>query len=89
MATNELAVGKSPTPEMNGASAIRFSHANWLSDPARVTEAQYRYRGPMVRGCINGDRFVTESPCIEIPTPGQSLVFYSAGTLAGGGIIES
>jgi tRNA-specific 2-thiouridylase len=66
---------------------IFFTDANWFDEPARVTEAQYRYRGPRIAGRIEGSRFVSAQPLPEIPAPGQSLVFYWDGGLVGGGII--
>jgi hypothetical protein len=60
---------------------IFFTDANWFDEPARVTEAQYRYRGPRIAGRIEGSRFVSAQPLPEIPAPGQSLVFYWDGGL--------
>lgn len=79
-----------------GGHEVRFTDANWFGDPATVTEAQYRYRGPRIAGRIDGNRFirkVTPYP-YEMPAPGQSIVLYSprgeagrGGELIGGGII--
>lgn len=72
------------------ASAVQkipFTDANWFTKPAGVLEAQYRYRGPRVQGHIEKNHFVNAVPLPEIPTPGQSIVFYHGGELVGGGII--
>jgi tRNA-specific 2-thiouridylase len=66
---------------------VRFRDANWFSEAARATEAQCRYRGPRVRGRVEGDRFVSDEPLPDMPVPGQSIVFYQGGELFGGGII--
>lgn len=90
MPANELRVGRSPVEASRAALAIRFSHANWLGDAAQVIEAQYRYRGPRIGGHIEQGRFLSDGSCDEIPTPGQSLVFYDKdGELVGGGILEA
>jgi len=70
-----------------GAREVRFTDANWFSEPAQATEAQYRYRGSRMRGRIEGDIFISAHPLPDIPAPGQSLVFYRDGELIGGGII--
>lgn len=69
------------------ARSIRFERVNWFGDLASVEEAQYRYRGQRIRGYVKGDSFVSEEPLPEPPAPGQSIVFYRAGELVGGGII--
>ncbi|HCR52292.1 TPA: hypothetical protein DIV48_01420 [Candidatus Kaiserbacteria bacterium] len=67
---------------------IRFKDANWFQSPAFAQEAQYRYRGPRVRGHISEDNyFVSDTALPEIPAPGQSVVFYTDDELVGGGII--
>lgn len=87
---NELVVGKSRTPSrVDGQARIQFESTNWFGEPAMVTGAQYRYRGPLVPGHIQGSAFVTTALLTEIPTPGQSIVFYDGGELIGGGIIAS
>ena len=84
---NELVVGRQPAPREAG-EGIRFSSANWLGGTDDATEAQYRYRGPRVKGRVEGGRFIPEGPLPEALAPGQSLVFYAGDRLAGGGIIE-
>ncbi len=83
-------------PAQAGTSAaqeILFTDANWFGLPAQAgepsveIEAQYRYRGPRVRGRIEKNRFRSADSLPEIPAPGQSIVFYSGGELIGGGII--
>ena len=70
-----------------GAREVRFTDANWFDEPARVTEAQYRYRGPRCAGRVEGDRFISSELLPELPAPGQSIVFYQGDELVGGGII--
>jgi len=70
-----------------GVSSIQFRDANWFSESARATEAQYRYRGERVAGCVEDGRFVSARRLPEISAPGQSIVFYRDDELVGGGII--
>ena len=67
---------------------IPFTEANWFGEPTAEVEAQYRYRGPLVRGRLEGERFVAATALPEIPAPGQSIVFYRNAELVGGGIIS-
>ena len=85
---NELIVGKSriPLPE-NTDRNIRFAQGNWFNNPSQTTSAQYRYRGPRISGHLEQDSFVSAVPFSEIPTPGQSIVFYRDDEIVGGGII--
>lgn len=80
----EITVSKT---RVSVGSSIRFRDANWFDEPILVTEAQYRYRGPRVKGYIAGDAFTSSDPLPELPAPGQSLVFYQDDELVGGGII--
>lgn len=76
---------------------IKFMSANWFNKLENATEAQYRYRGPLIAGHIEENRFVSADPFPDIPAPGQSIVFYSprsssgeagkGNELVGGGII--
>ena len=96
VAKKEIKVSKTRVPSTR---EISFTDANWLDESALATEAQYRYRGPRVRGHIERDCFISSGPLSEIPAPGQSIVFYSprsssgeAGQndkLIGGGIITA
>jgi len=70
-----------------GAREVFFTDANWLLDSGEADEAQYRYRGPRIRGHVEDGRFASDEALPEVPAPGQSLVFYRSGELAGGGII--
>lgn len=82
--TKEIKVSKT---RASVVPTIPFTDANWFGESSRATEAQYRYRGPHIPGHIERDRFVSEGPLSEIPTPGQSIVFYRDDELVGGGII--
>ena len=73
---------------MNTSGEIPFTNANWFSEPIGTVEAQCRYRGPRVQGYVKGDRFISIEPLPEIPTPGQSIVFYKGEEVFGGGIIR-
>ncbi len=75
-------------PRADGGTTV-FASANWFDEPSRATHAQYRYRSHPVRGHIENDRFVNETPLSDIPAPGQSIVFYRDDELIGGGIITS
>lgn len=88
---NELVVGKTRIAHTLRANRdICFSDANWFNKTTDGTiEAQYRYRGPRVRGRIQEDRFISAVELPEIPTPGQSIVFYRGDEMLGGGIIVS
>lgn len=98
IAKNELTVGKSRVPIAPSAAAgIRFTNANWFTDPSRATNAQYRYRGPRIPGFLekaHDTDLLQESQVFryagllpEVPAPGQSVVFYRDDELVGGGII--
>ena len=82
----EITVSKT---RVGGAREIRFTDANWFSDPIQATEAQYRYRGPRIQGHIEGDSFTNTSSLPDLPASGQSIVFYHNNELVGGGIITA
>lgn len=87
---NELIVSKSRLPRLENVSkGIPFVTANWLVEPVGSLEAQYRYRGSRVPGYIKDGCFFNTESLPEIPTPGQSIVFYHNDELLGGGIIAS
>lgn len=82
----EIKVSKTRLPAQ-AKQEISFTDANWFSESEKVTEAQYRYRGPHIVGHIEGNRFMSVEPLLEIPASGQSIVFYKDAELVGGGII--
>ncbi|MEJ0053196.1 MAG: aminomethyltransferase beta-barrel domain-containing protein [bacterium] len=67
---------------------IRFRDANWFLDSSKITSAQVRYRSPHIPGRVSGSTFVPAEPLTEPIAPGQSVVFYDGGEMAGGGIME-
>jgi tRNA-specific 2-thiouridylase len=88
--TNEMVVGRGRVPRgtlVSSVHHIRFTGTNWQGNPGEVVEAQCRYRGPKIAGRIIADAFVTADLLSEIPTPGQSLVFYRDSELIGGATI--
>ena len=85
VAKKEIQVSKTRLSTMQN---IHFTDANWFDEPILATEAQYRYRGPRMKGYVAGEVFVSSEPLSEIPAPGQSIVFYNSGDLMGGGIIR-
>lgn len=72
---------------------IRLHHINWISAPRETCEAQFRYRQTPFHVQIEeksdhtGTLSVTDSS-IEIPSAGQSCVFYDGDVCLGGGIID-
>lgn len=89
VSANTFVVSKKRVPtSLRQGISIAFASANWFGEPSRATEAQYRYRGPRVRGRVEGESFVSEEELPEIPPPGQSIVFYEGNELIGGGIIR-
>ena len=90
VAKNEIVVGRTRRPSSNFLpQGIPFIAPHWFKEAASVTEAQYRYRGPHIKGSVKNDHFVNTDPLPDIPAPGQSIVFYHSGELVGGGIIAS
>lgn len=91
VAKNGLVVGRTqlPSPANARPVIIPFTGANWFDEPSRATQAQCRYRGRHTEGHIEKDSFVSATPFLEIPVPGQSIVFYRDDELIGGGIIAA
>jgi len=87
--TNEFVVGKTRVPMATSLNRIPFVDENWFQEPSNAIEAQYRYRGPRILGSIVGSFFEYSTTLSEIPTPGQSIVFYTDDELVGGGIITA
>lgn len=87
---NELLVGRTRLSKSGKISKeIPFIAAHWFHEPLGSMEAQYRYRGPRVPGRIEAGRFISQAQLPEIPTPGQSIIFYHDDEFLGGGIIAS
>jgi len=81
----KLVVSKTRT---SNVQAVTFTDANWHGNPEDVANAQMRYRGERNAGYVEGNNFISARSLSEIPTPGQSIVFYNANDeLTGGGII--
>jgi len=80
----EITVSKTRATQMR---EIRFRDANWFGESEGEIEAQYRYRGVRILGCVRDSRFVCDEPLPDIPAAGQSVVFYRGDELIGGGII--
>ena len=87
-----------------GMREVVITGTNWFGSPTEVAKAQYRYRGPFMRGHVSWTsdihsgrgypmstgKFVADEPLPELPAPGQSLVLYDdSGELVGGGIITA
>ena len=89
VAKNILTVGHDATPLSSDAhTIIPFTDANWIGDPSQVTHAQYRYRGQLLSGKVDGDRFVSDTPVLDTLASGQSLAFFQNDKLMGGGIMN-
>jgi len=89
VANNELVVGKRRVATLSTAPReVHFTNVNWIGEAEQVTEAQYRYRGPRCAGRVEREVFLADDLLPDIPTPGQSIVFYASDQLLGGGIIR-
>jgi len=90
IAANELTVAHDRTGKnIQRTDGVPFSQEVWHREAASVTVAQLRYRGPRIAGRVQGNCFFPSETLTELPTPGQSLVFYAGTELAGGGIIDA
>ncbi len=87
---NELVVSKSKKSlSKNKIENILFTESNWLGGTSDVVGAQFRYRGPRIKGIVEGNIFIPQEKVSEYVVPGQSIVFYSKNdVLLGGGIIS-
>lgn len=79
-----------PAPPGGAGPTVRFLREHWLLPAARARAllAQYRYHGPRVGGRVADGVFTADASLAELPVPGQSIVFYDDGALAGGGILS-
>ncbi len=84
---NELVVGHTRLLSSPSNTTVCFGAVNWLTEHSGVVTAQYRYRGPLIRGHVAENRFTSTDALPDIPVGGQSIVFYHEGELLGGGII--
>lgn len=85
--TNKLVVSHERMSQKKTAVLV-FNSPNWFGEPASVVSAQYRYRGPLVLGRIEGGSFFPSKPLPEPAAPGQSLVFFDQKeNLVGGAIL--
>ncbi len=86
---NTLVVTNDRSVDIVNTKRIQFKNANWFLDQALTKEAQLRYHGEKISGYISGDTFIPQTSMKEIPTSGQSIVFYSGENVVGGGIITT
>lgn len=87
--TNEIVVSHEKTALQPEEAHIMFRQANWFGGAHEATHAQTRYHGPLTQGSVVGDVFVPTEPFVEIPAPGQSIVFYAGNRVIGGGIMNA
>ncbi len=85
----KLQLGDKAALERTAGSVIAFRSANWILATESVNSAQYRYRGPRIKGRVEGNRFIATEPLSEPTAPGQLVAFYKDELLAGGGIIDA
>jgi tRNA-specific 2-thiouridylase len=86
--TNELVVSHERMSRAQTTSKLLFATPNWHGEPEEVAFAQYRYRGPMVPGHVDGESFVPTEALSEPAAAGQSLVFYDTNkNLLGGALL--
>jgi tRNA-specific 2-thiouridylase len=85
---NQLIVASLRIVPTETQQQIPFSACNWLKESSGEIQAQYRYRGQRIMGHIEQGHFVSTTHLSELPTPGQSIVFYKDAELIGGGIIS-
>ena len=89
---NTLTVSREKWKPHTTGEAIILRSCNWIANPSRTREAQYRYHGPVVKGKIvmtnTKCAFEAREPLPEPPAAGQSLVAYCGEECIGGGIIS-
>lgn len=86
--TNELVVSANRSPSSFSPEGFHLQEANWFQDPRETRESQTRYHGPLIKGMMQGERFIPAHALIEITAPGQSIVLYDGTRVIGGGIIK-
>ena len=92
LVTGEIEVA----PSLRSTQTIRFGQENRLAPWDGPLMAQYRYHGPLMKGLVDPSSdegstrpftFTPDTPLLESPAPGQSIVFYKNDELVGGAII--
>ncbi|MEK7090579.1 MAG: tRNA 2-thiouridine(34) synthase MnmA [Patescibacteria group bacterium] len=94
--TNTLVVAEGPYDDGLFKNELMIANVNWISGVSPrlplECEARIRYRQPLQKTTIISSmtdgyliRFVEPQRAV---TPGQSVVFYHAGEMLGGGVIE-
>jgi tRNA-uridine 2-sulfurtransferase len=83
---NLLTVAREPKRK-EAVTGIALADMNLLADASGEIAAEYRYRGPLIEGRLEGNEFIPSSTLDEPIASGQSLVLYRGAECLGGGII--
>lgn len=73
------------------ASDVVLESPHWINGPpdsGTTYDVQLRYRGPLVKGKINGEHLKLEQPQRAI-SPGQSAVIYDSDRVVGSAIVSA